>query len=552
MRIRLRRRSEGARLARPRPEGAAGPHESRAPGRDREREEHGRRRRPPDPGAAYLSGRDLPRPRNRAPRAGRVRRRDGLPPDRGCEPAGVRAALRSGREGGRADGPRLARRPDGRRDARAERPREPAHHPDAPRRAGRRDARGRRVRTKALRHPPARRERRQPLGDTRARALLRREPFREDSRLQGDAERGPARGLLPGPQGREAHGVPRDGPLAFLHEHVPELGARPPLQVHLPQRRDQHAPRERQLDAGPAEDVLVEAVRRRPQEGSARHRHRRVRLGDVRQRPRAAPSRGPLAPARAHDDDPRAVEPARVDEPGAEGVLRVPLVLHGAVGRPGVDRLHGRDPDRRGPRPERPAPRALGRDEGRPRRHGFGGRRPRHPRRARPPEGAPAARKDVPRGHRGGTDHPRRGDQGHALLGRAVRALARGAPREAARPRRSPVRHRTRSRDRPQAPGDVRLHARGREDAREPDGGAGDRADRIDGDGHSARRPLRASPASLRLLQAAFRPGHEPAGRRGPRDDRHGGGHGDRAGGEPPRADSDGRASLRPADAACF
>ena len=243
--------------------------------------------------------------------------------------------------------------------------------------------------------------------------------------------------------------MPRHGPLAILDQHLPELGARPPLPVHLPQRRDQHAPRQRQLDAGPAEDVLVEAVRRRPQEGSPGHRHRRIGLGDVRQRPRAPPPRGPLAPARAHDDDPRAVEPARVDEPGAEGLLRVPLVLHGALGRSGLDRLHGRDPDRRGPRPERPAPRALGRDEGRPRRHGLGGGRPRHPRRARPSEGAPAAREDVPRGHRGRADHPRRRDQGHARLGRAVRALAGGAPREAPRPRRSPGRHRARSRDRP-------------------------------------------------------------------------------------------------------
>ena len=30
------------------------------------------------------------------------------------------------------------------------------------------------------------------------------------------------------------------------------------------------------------------------------------------------------------------------DEPGAAGVLRVPLVADGAVGRPGVDRVHRR------------------------------------------------------------------------------------------------------------------------------------------------------------------------------------------------------------------
>ena len=67
------------------------------------------------------------------------------------------------------------------------------------------------------------------------------------------------------------------------------------------------------------------------------------------------------------------------DEPGAQGVLRVPLVADGAVGRPGVDRVHRRHGDRRGARPQRAAAVALLRDEGRPRHHGVGGRRPRHP-----------------------------------------------------------------------------------------------------------------------------------------------------------------------------
>ena len=51
---------------------------------------------------------------------------------------------------------------------------------------------------------------------------------------------------------------------------------------------------------------------------------------------------------------------------GAEGVLRVPLVADGAVGRPGVDRVHRRHGDRRGARSQRPAAVALLRDQGRP------------------------------------------------------------------------------------------------------------------------------------------------------------------------------------------
>ena len=55
----------------------------------------------------------------------------------------------------------------------------------------------------------------------------------------------------------------------------------------------------------------------------------------------------------------------------------------GAVGRPGLDRLHRRHADRRHAGPQRPAPLALLRDQGRPGRDGLRGRRARHPRRAR-------------------------------------------------------------------------------------------------------------------------------------------------------------------------
>ena len=56
----------------------------------------------------------------------------------------------------------------------------------------------------------------------------------------------------------------RDGPLALLDEHVPVVGARPPVPLHLPQRRDQHAARQRQLDPRPPVDVPLVALRRRP------------------------------------------------------------------------------------------------------------------------------------------------------------------------------------------------------------------------------------------------------------------------------------------------
>ena len=56
----------------------------------------------------------------------------------------------------------------------------------------------------------------------------------------------------------------RADPLALLHEHVPELGARAPVPDDRPQRRDQHAARQRQLDARARVAARVGAVRRRP------------------------------------------------------------------------------------------------------------------------------------------------------------------------------------------------------------------------------------------------------------------------------------------------
>ena len=53
-------------------------------------------------------------------------------------------------------------------------------------------------------------------------------------------------------------------PLPLLDEHVPELGARPPVPADRAQRRDQHAARQRQLDARPRVAAPVGALRRRP------------------------------------------------------------------------------------------------------------------------------------------------------------------------------------------------------------------------------------------------------------------------------------------------
>ena len=137
----------------------------------------------------------------------------------------------------------LARRP-GRHGARGARRRRREAVSGSSRRRRGAGARGRsgRLRAQALRDPPRRRARR------RARP---RDPelLVAHDRLQGDAHGAAAARLLPRPPGR-AHGVgARPRALALLDQHVPELGARAPLPDDRPQRRDQHAARQRQLDA---------------------------------------------------------------------------------------------------------------------------------------------------------------------------------------------------------------------------------------------------------------------------------------------------------------
>ena len=95
--------------------------------------------------------------------------------------------------------------------------------------------------------------------------------------------------VLPGPARRADEDEARARPLALQHEHLPELAARAPVPLHRPQRRDQHAARQRQLDAGARVAAAVGGLRRRPRRHDpAGGRRRGLGLGDLRQRARAA------------------------------------------------------------------------------------------------------------------------------------------------------------------------------------------------------------------------------------------------------------------------
>ena len=145
--------------------------------------------------------------------------------------------------------------------------------------------------------------------------------------------------------------VSRPGPLAVLDQHLPVLAAGPPVPPHRPQRRDQHGQGQPQLDAG-RESMLTSDVI----PGSL-DKIFPICAPAVPTRPpstrcsRAAPPRRAFAPARRADDDPRGVGEQPDDGPGAPGLLRVPLHLHGALGRSGLRDLHRRHPHRCGPGP---------------------------------------------------------------------------------------------------------------------------------------------------------------------------------------------------------
>ncbi len=161
-------------------------------------------------------------------------------------------------------------------------------------REGLRDRPGR-VRAQALRDPPDRRAGGRP-------GLLRAELLVAHLRLQGHADRAPGDRVLPGPAGRALHLAARARALAVLDEHVPELGAGAAVPRDRPQRRDQHADGQHQLDARPRELARQRALRPRPAEGHADRAAGRLGLGDVRQRPGAADAQRPLAAARRDDD----------------------------------------------------------------------------------------------------------------------------------------------------------------------------------------------------------------------------------------------------------
>ena len=191
-----------------------------------------------------------------------------------------------------------------------------------------------------------------------------------------------------------------------------------------------------------------EVLGERPAQGAAGDARGAQRHGDVRQRARVPRHERPLAAARDPHDDSGAVAEPRVDERRAAGLLRVPLLADGAVGRPCLHRVHRRQRHRGRARPQRPAAVALLRDQGRPGRHGLRGRRAGHPAAGHRGQGAaapgPASSWSTPR--RAGSSTTRRSRPQLAAEHPYADWLAENVVRTGGPARPSPARGRTTTR----------------------------------------------------------------------------------------------------------
>ena len=498
-------RPAGSRHRRPRPHGPRAP---RAPRRVGGRGRDGGRRRHPGPGPTPVPGRGRRGGGVRAARRRGLRGRPGLPAHRprrrpegphrrradGGGGGAVRAGVADRAHGARGTGQDGARR-------------------HAPHRAGLRGT-GRQGDGHAV--PRAPRLRPAQAGRARRRRPLLPVAVGADHRVQGHAHLRAAASVLPRPARPPLRVRARFGALAFLDQHVPELAARPPLPLPGPQRRDQHAGGQSQLDAGTGGAARDVADRRGPVPRLPDLHAGRERLGQLRRGARAAPPRGPLTTPRGADDDPRGVGEPHDDGPRAPRVLPLPRVADGALGRAGGGHLHRWHARRRRARPQRPAAGALLGHRRRPRRAGQRGRRARHRPRADRAQGAPAAGPHVPRRHCQGPPGRGRGDQVRAGGRAPLRGLAGERPDPS---RRVAAAHHAdapaRRRGHPAAP--VRLHDRGATGHPRPHGPCRRRAGRLHGIGHLHRGPLRPLAPALRLLHPALRPGDQPAARRHPR-----------------------------------
>jgi glutamate synthase (NADPH/NADH) large chain len=190
----------------------------------------------------------------------------------------------------------------------------------------------------------------------------------------------------------ETRSKPRARALALQHEHVPHVGARAPVPAHRAQRRDQHAPRQPDVDARARAAARQRGVRRAPGRLQAHHPPGGSDSASLDNVVDFLVAGGRSLPHVMMMLVPEAWE----GQPDMPAERRAFYEYHAsprrAVGRPGGAALHRRPLRRRDARPQRPPPDEVRRHGERLRRRGERARRPRLRAGGRPREGPPPAR----------------------------------------------------------------------------------------------------------------------------------------------------------------
>ncbi len=439
------------------------------------------------------------RGRHGLPAAHRLHRPGALPHDRRDRDPGLRLLdPRLAPGAGRHHGDRR----EGDRDAARDR----ADHRRQPQGRQRR-----RLRARAVPGAPAHREPGAGRAHQRLLHLLAVLPLGD---LQGPVPRRAALDVLPRPAGPALRLELRRLPPALLDQHLAVLAARPAVPHARPQRRDQHAARQPQLDEEPRDPDGLAGVRRLQRGRQADRPGRQLRQRSARRGGRGAGARRALAAAHQDAAEPAGLGQADGDPAGPQGPVQLLQLRDGAVGRPGRrgrlrrplgDRRHG---------PQRPAPDALHAHRGRP----AGGRlRDRH--------GAARRSRDRREGPRRPGRDGRHRPQGRQVLSRP-RAQGPARRREAVRPL-GQAHHASRQSDgqvplgaradgarRAQAPAEPLRHLdRGARAAARADGAGRQGGARLDGRRHADGGALDALPRPPPLLPPAVQPGHQPADR---------------------------------------
>ena len=122
----------------------------------------------------------------------------------------------------------------------------------------------------------------------------------------------------------------------FSTKHAGGVEAGASVQVHYPQRRDQHSAGEHQLDDRPREESPVRPAGRRREQADAYRYSTAERHGNARQRGRDVACVRTLARTFDDDADSGGLGRPHPDGRSQTGLLRVPLLHDGAVGRPGA------------------------------------------------------------------------------------------------------------------------------------------------------------------------------------------------------------------------